>query len=64
MSDTNRATFLSYWFKAAVIIYLVYAILGYGNAGSQGLAYQMGAGIIRAPLLGLIVGWVWWLAKR
>lgn len=64
MSDTNKVTFLSCWLKASAFIYVFYAILGYGNAGSHGLAVQMGAGIIRAPLMGLIVGWIWWLAKR
>lgn len=63
-STPPKVTFLSCWLKATAILYVTYAILGFLNAGSQGLAIQMGAGIIRAPLLGLVAGWLWWLVKR
>ena len=66
MSDTPPAkvSFLSCWLKATGIIYIVYAALGFLSAGTQGLAVQLGAGIIRAPLLGLAAGLIWWLARR
>jgi hypothetical protein len=64
MNDSTKVSFLSCWLKSTGIIYLLYALLGLGSAGAQGMAYQMGAGLIRAPLLGLIVGGVWWMVKR
>jgi hypothetical protein len=66
MSDTPPAkvSFLSCWLKATGILYLLYATLGFLADGIHGLAVQLGAGIIRAPLLGLVAGLIWWLARR
>lgn len=64
MTETNKVSFVSCWFKATVIVYLAGALLGFLNAGEQGLAWQLGAGIVRAPIAGLVIGLIWWGVKR
>jgi hypothetical protein len=66
MSDTppDKVSFLSCWLKATGILYLLYATLGFLADGIHGSAVQLGAGIIRAPLFGLVAGLIWWLARR
>jgi len=64
MSESNKVSFISCWFKSTVFIYLAGAILGYLNAGEQGLAWQLGAGVVRAPFSGLVIGFIWWLVRK
>lgn len=63
-SPEVRPTFVSCWIKSSLILYFVSAVLGFLNSGSEGLAIQLGAGLIKAPLFGLFGGWILWLIKR
>ena len=65
MSDTPSGLgFLSYWWKATLIIYFFECIVGYLNGGNSGLANRMTEGLIHAPVLGLFFGGLYWLLRR
>lgn len=64
MSESPKVSFVSCWLQSTAIVYVIFAILGFLSGGAEGLGFQLGAGIIRAPLLGLVVGGIWWAAKR
>ncbi len=56
--------FLSRWALSSLAILALLSVLGYLNGGLNGLAVQLGRGLIIAPLGGLVLGVVWKLLSK
>jgi len=60
----SKPTFLKYWAIATAACFTLWALLGWGNAGMEGLGKAIGAGLIMAPISGFIFGGIYWLIKK
>ena len=56
--------FLSRWALSSLAILALLSVLGYLNGGLNGLAVQLGRGLIIAPLGGLVLGVVWKMLSK
>ncbi len=64
--DTKPASrgFFFYWAASSLAILTFLAALGYLNAGASGFAFQLGRGLILAPIAGLVVGGIWKMMSK
>ena len=56
--------FLYYWALSSLAILAFLSALGYLNGGASGFAFQLGRGLIMAPLGGLVVGGIWKMLSK
>ena len=57
-------SFLKYWAIATMGCFLLWAFLGWGNSGMEGLGKAIGAGLIMAPISGFVFGGIYWLIRK
>lgn len=59
--DDSKPThgFFYYWALSSLAILTFLSALGYLNGGASGFYYQLGRGLIMAPIAGLVVGGIW-----
>jgi len=57
-------SFLKYWAISTMGCFLLWAFLGWGNSGMEGLGKAIGAGLIMAPISGLVFGGIYWLIRK
>jgi hypothetical protein len=64
--DTKPASrgFFYYWALSSLAILAFLSALGYLNGGASGFYYQLGRGLILAPLGGLVVGGIWKMLSK
>lgn len=63
-SKRIQKSYFSCWWKTAVILLIAQGILGYWNAGENGMALMLGRGLVLSPLHALWIGWIWWSIKK
>jgi hypothetical protein len=56
--------FFFYWAASSLAILTFLSALGYLNGGASGFYYQLGRGLILAPLGGLVVGGIWKMMSK
>ena len=56
--------FFYYWALSSLAILAFLSALGYLNGGAYGFAFQLGRGLIMAPLGGLGVGGIWKMLSK
>jgi hypothetical protein len=56
--------FLYYWALSSLAILAFLSALGYLNGGASGFYYQLGRGLILAPIAGLVVGGIWKMMSK
>lgn len=56
--------FLYYWALSSLAILAFLSALGYLNGGASGFYFQLGRGLILAPLGGLVVGGIWKMLSK
>ncbi len=56
--------FLYYWGLSSLSILALLSALGYINGGASGFAFQLGRGLIMAPLGGILVGGIWKMLSK
>ena len=64
--DDSKPThgFFYYWALSSLAILTFLSALGYLNGGASGFYYQLGRGLIMAPLGGLVVGGIWKMLSK
>jgi hypothetical protein len=62
--EKQSPSFLQCWSIATAACFTLWALLGWGNAGMEGLGKAIGAGLIMAPISGVILGGIYWLIKK
>jgi hypothetical protein len=62
--EKKPPSFLKYWAIVSAACFTLWAFLGWGNAGMEGLGKAIGAGLIMAPISGFIFGGIYWLIKK
>ena len=64
--DTKPASrgFFFYWAASSLAILTFLSALGYLNGGASGFYYQLGRGLVMAPLGGLVVGGIWKMLSK
>jgi hypothetical protein len=65
-SETKPASrgFFFYWAASSLAILTFLSALGYLNGGASGFAFQLGRGLILAPIGGLVLGVIWKMASK
>jgi len=63
-SKRIQVSYFSCWWKTAVILLIAQGILGYWNAGENGMALMLGRGLLLSPLHALWIAWIWWRIKK
>lgn len=64
--DDSKPThgFFYYWALSSLAILTFLSVLGYLNGGASGFYYQLGRGLIMAPIAGLVVGGIWKMLSK
>ena len=64
--DDSKPThgFFYYWALSSLAILTFLSALGYLNGGASGFYYQLGRGLVMAPLGGLVVGGIWKMLSK
>ena len=62
--EKQSPSFLQCWSITTAACFTLWALLGWGNAGMEGLGKAIGAGLIMAPISGVILGGIYWLIKK
>ena len=64
--DDSKPThgFFYYWALSSLAIITFLSVLGYLNGGASGFYYQLGRGLVMAPLGGLVVGGIWKMLSK
>jgi hypothetical protein len=62
--EKQSPSLLKCWSITTAACFTLWAFLGWGNAGMEGLGKAIGAGLIMAPISGFIFGGIYWLIRK